>query len=148
MSLKRSSSELTHNPFKRSCSSLHILIVDDNPINIELLKRSLDKLFDSKQKRKPYIREASNGMEALELINQYPFFDIILLDIDMPLLNGIDTTKRIRNQGQMIPIIAVTTNDSIESRDNYIKIGIVSYNYNYYTLFFIYTLFYHFFKKE
>lgn len=124
MSLKRntSSSCITNNTRKRNCKCLNILIVDDNPINIILLKRSLDKLFNT---RKPQIKEAYNGIEALELVNQTTF-DIILLDIDMPLLNGIDTTKHIRKKGQMIPIIAVTTNDSIESRDNYMKIGIVS----------------------
>ncbi|KAI7873393.1 CheY-like superfamily [Mucor mucedo] len=103
---------------KKNHKGLHILIVDDNPINILILKKSLDRLLDT-----VHIKEASNGMEALQLLNKY-VFDLILLDIDMPLLNGIDTTKCIRNQGQMIPIIAVTTNDSLESRDNYIKIGI------------------------
>lgn len=124
MTLKRSvSSSCIHTTTsKRNCKGLNILIVDDNPINIVILKKGLDKLFTRK---KPHITEACNGIEVLELLTKNTF-DIILLDIDMPLLNGIDTTKCIRNKGQMIPIIAVTSNDSIESRDNYIKIGIVS----------------------
>ncbi|KAI8075810.1 CheY-like superfamily [Gilbertella persicaria] len=53
-------------------------------------------------------------------------FDIILLDIDMPLLNGVETAKQIRaNLNSTVPIIAVTTNDSIESKDNYLKVGMV-----------------------
>ncbi|GAA5800569.1 hypothetical protein HPULCUR_006005 [Helicostylum pulchrum] len=80
--------------------------------------------YDSRQADRHVldIKEASNGIAALELVNQFQF-DIILLDIDMPLLNGIDTTKSIRKNGQTIPIIAVTTNDSIESVDTYIQIG-------------------------
>jgi CheY-like chemotaxis protein len=103
-------------------SSLNILIVDDNPINIHILKKSLSKLLNTTTIKR--LEEANNGIEALNLLNQY-HFDIIFLDIDMPILNGIDTTKCIRKKGQKTPIIAVTTNDSIESRDNYIKIGMV-----------------------
>lgn len=125
MTQKRSASScITINTKRNKCyTCLNILVVDDNPINIILLKKCLDKLFHH---QKPQIKEAYNGIEALELVNEIDF-DIILLDIDMPLLNGIDTTKYLRKKGQTIPIIAITTNDSIESRINYSKIGIVSY---------------------
>lgn len=101
---------------------LSILMVDDNPINITILKKSLYKTTRKIRIRR--LESASNGIEALHLLNLY-HFDLILLDIDMPILNGIDTAKCIRKKGQTTPIIAVTTNDSIESRDNYIKIGMV-----------------------
>lgn len=99
---------------------LRILIVDDNPINLSILKKSLYILF-KKIKR---LEEANNGMEALDLINLH-LFDIILMDIDMPILNGIDTAKHIRKSNTTIPIIAVTTKDSIESRNLYKEIGMV-----------------------
>ncbi|KAI9331405.1 CheY-like superfamily [Pilaira anomala] len=104
---------------QNNCRELSILIVDDNPINILIMKKSLYKLLNKKRLE---IKEASNGVEALELVKHFQF-DIILLDIDMPLLNGMDTTKCLRKNGQTIPIIAVTTNDSIESRNTYIQIG-------------------------
>jgi CheY-like chemotaxis protein len=110
---------------------LNILIVDDNPININILNKSLNKIFNKSTMQIKRLEEASNGVEALNLLNHF-HFDIILLDIDMPILNGIDTTKCIREKGQTIPIIAVTTNDSIESRDNYIKIGMVCIQYIHY----------------
>lgn len=106
---------------QNNCRELSILIVDDNPINILIMKKSLYKLLNEKRLE---IKEASNGVEALELVKHFQF-DIILLDIDMPLLNGMDTTKYLRKNGQTIPIIAVTTNDSIESRNTYIQIGMV-----------------------
>lgn len=105
---------------KEEEEGLSILMVDDNPINITILKKSLYKTTRKIRIRR--LESASNGIEALHLLNLY-HFDLILLDIDMPILNGIDTAKCIRKKGQTTPIIAVTTNDSIESRDNYIKIG-------------------------
>jgi CheY-like chemotaxis protein len=120
-----------HNKRKRSQSrlfpispveeiGLRILIVDDNPINLNILKKSLHILF-KKIKR---LEEATNGVEALNLVNLH-LFDIILMDIDMPLLNGVETAKHIRKSNTTIPIIAVTTKDSIESRNLYKEIGMV-----------------------
>jgi CheY-like chemotaxis protein len=122
-----------HNKRKRSQSrlfpispvaeetGLNILIVDDNPINLNILKKSLHIIF-KKIKR---LEEANNGVEALNLIKLY-LFDVILMDIDMPLLNGIETAKHIRKSNTTIPIIAVTTKDSIKSRNLYKEIGMVS----------------------
>ncbi|KAL0082853.1 CheY-like superfamily [Phycomyces blakesleeanus] len=71
-----------------------------------------------------------SGVKALEVLGRHSF-DLVLLDIDMPLLNGIDTAKHIRHSNtfdvllsnQTIPIIAVTTNDSPEDKIAYIKAG-------------------------
>ncbi|CAO3629644.1 unnamed protein product [Mucor hiemalis] len=112
----------THLDLEEEGEGLSILMVDDNPINITILRKSLYKTTRKIRFRR--LESASNGIEALHLLNLH-HFDLILLDIDMPILNGIDTAKCIRKKGQTTPIIAVTTNDSIESRDNYIKIGMV-----------------------
>ncbi|KAI9027355.1 CheY-like superfamily [Phycomyces nitens] len=71
-----------------------------------------------------------SGVKALEVLCDHQF-DLILLDIDMPLLNGIDTAKNIRHSNtlnilqsnQTVPIIAVTTNDSPKDKLAYIKAG-------------------------
>lgn len=104
-------------------AGLNILIADDNPINLSILKKGLNILFKNIRR----LEEASNGHDALKLLHLHTF-DILLLDIDMPILNGIDTTKKIRKScclNSSIPIIAITTNYSIESRENYMKIGMV-----------------------
>ncbi|ORX52489.1 CheY-like protein [Hesseltinella vesiculosa] len=115
-----------------SSSSTHFprlkrfLLVDDNPINLELLKRMLGTLTTS------YITTmdcASNGCQALEYLEKNAY-DVIFMDIDMPILNGVETTIQIRTMSslilacnQAIPIIAVTTKDSLEARQLYKDVG-------------------------
>lgn len=101
-------------------SSINVLIVDDNPVNLGILKKYLIYIFDNKLNK---LNEACNGAEALDLLKIHTF-DLILLDIDMPILNGVETTKKIRETSS-IPIIAVTTNDSIKSRQIYSEVGMV-----------------------
>ncbi|KAG1066333.1 hypothetical protein G6F42_026681 [Rhizopus arrhizus] len=71
-----------------------------------------------------------SGVKALEILKCRPF-DLILMDIDMPILNGIETTKHIRSSSEFdilprnrkAPIVAVTTNDSSTWRATYKEIG-------------------------
>ncbi|KAI8338367.1 CheY-like superfamily [Chlamydoabsidia padenii] len=74
---------------------------------------------------------AHGGQQALHLL-EHQLYDVILLDIDMPGLNGVETTQLIRKQhsispildaNKTIPIIAVTTSDSLEARLMYRKVG-------------------------
>lgn len=80
-----------------------ILIVDDVPINRTVLKIMLRRMdFE--------VEEAVNGKEALEKFEENPA-DLILMDISMPVMNGLETTKHLRQEGHNIdelPIIAVT----------------------------------------
>ncbi|KAI8086497.1 CheY-like superfamily [Halteromyces radiatus] len=114
---------------KKETSALKILLVDDNPINLKLLRRKLSTLF-----KIHHMDLAYDGHQALQLLEQ-KLYDVILLDIDMPRLNGIETTRSIRQpikssssphileSNRTIPIIAVTTNDSYEERQLYQEVG-------------------------
>ncbi|MFK7833334.1 MAG: ATP-binding protein [Winogradskyella sp.] len=78
----------------------HILIVEDNRINQTVTKRILensDVICDI----------AQNGEEAVALVKKYAF-DLVLMDINMPVKNGIEATKEIRTFNKFIPIIALT----------------------------------------
>ncbi|RUO96035.1 CheY-like superfamily, partial [Jimgerdemannia flammicorona] len=109
--------------------SLRILIVDDNPINLHILSRSLYRnmahLVES-------IHTIKSGTLALELL-QHREFDCVLLDIDMPVLSGILTAQHIRNSDQYpilesnrrVPIVAVTTNDTADWKQLYAEAGMV-----------------------
>lgn len=106
---------------------LHVLLVDDNGINLQILSRLLNlHMSDSIE----HMELVKSGVKALEVLKCRPF-DLILMDIDMPVLNGIETTKHIRStvefdilpQNRKAPIVAVTTNDSQEWRQTYTKIG-------------------------
>jgi len=84
--------------------SLRVLLVDDQDINLRLAKRVLQKAGIA-------ICEAQNGREALEKWDEGEF-DLILMDIEMPVMSGIEATLAIRKQekisGEHTPIIAVT----------------------------------------
>jgi two-component system sensor histidine kinase/response regulator len=92
------------------------LIVEDNPINIRVAQIVLKGLS-------PHIQVAMNGLEAVELF-QTSKFDIILMDIRMPVMDGIEATLRIRKLEKLmktkdpVKIIALTANtfqEDIES---------------------------------
>ena len=79
-----------------------ILIAEDHPVN--------RKLFESILVKQGYnVILAENGQEALELAqSRHP--DLIFMDCQMPVMNGYESTRKIREQGLKIPIIAVTAN--------------------------------------
>ncbi len=81
-------------------SNSRILLVDDQETNLMVAKRLLEKNLLSTS-----CDTAKNGLEALEKVRKINY-DIILMDIEMPEMNGIDATKEIRKFDRKIPIIA------------------------------------------
>lgn len=106
---------------KYNLEHLKVLVVEDNPINSLLIKKIFANWDSSPQ-------FASNGYEALEKLEAEDF-DVILMDIHMPLLDGYATTKLVRslpdNAKSAIPIIALTAS---VSNDLYSKIREVGMN--------------------
>ena len=104
-------------------SSLRVLIAEDNPVNVMLMK----KLF-SKWKIIPTIAE--NGERAVEIV-QYGNFDIILMDLQMPVMNGFDAAMEIRKMTDpaksSIPIIALTASALFDIRDQVTNAGMNDY---------------------
>jgi len=96
-------------------SNFNILIVDDNRINQIVTQNIL--------KKKGYTCNlASNGMNAIEMIKKERF-DLVLMDINMPEMNGLDATKVIRTFNTNIPIIALTAVEEGEVRDQALDVG-------------------------
>ncbi len=91
---------------KSNKTHLKILIVEDNKINQMVTKKLLDK---SEHKCKI----AENGQEAINLVKMNTF-DLILMDIHMPVLNGFEASKKIRELGITTPIVALTASDKNE----------------------------------
>jgi signal transduction histidine kinase/ActR/RegA family two-component response regulator len=104
-------------------SNLRVLIAEDNPVNVMLMK----KLF-SKWKIVPTIAE--NGERAVEIV-QYGNFDIILMDLQMPVMNGFDASMEIRKMTDpaksSIPIIALTASALFDIRDQVTNAGMNDY---------------------
>ena len=106
-----------------SSKKITVMIVEDNKINMLLLKTIIKKVFTNAT-----IHEILNGQEAVlqfESINP----DIIFIDIQMPLMNGYEATKAIRKLklGENVPIIALTAGTEKEERDKCIKAGMNDY---------------------
>ncbi|MBE7639900.1 response regulator [Salegentibacter sp. BLCTC] len=86
-----------------------ILVVDDNKINQVVTRRILEK-----QNFECIV--ASNGVEAIEKAFAENF-DLILMDLNMPGINGMETTKRIREFNMLVPIVALTAVEIEEVRN-------------------------------
>jgi len=100
-----------------------IAIVDDHEIFRNGLKLLLNKIEDVN-----VVVEASNGIEFLELVEKYKDdIDIVFMDINMPLLDGIDTTEEIKKNYPEIKIIALTTFGDNEYFDKMIYAGAEGY---------------------
>ncbi|MEX2564583.1 MAG: response regulator, partial [Cyclobacteriaceae bacterium] len=100
-----------------------ILVAEDNPINMKLSKIILSKISPTIQ-----IIEVDNGLKAYEsVIQQKP--DLILMDVQMPIMNGYETSKAIRSieNGNEIPIIALTAGTVKGEKERCLQAGMDDY---------------------
>lgn len=88
---------------------LVILAVDDDIINLKLLKSMLMKNPDVKE-----VLEAKNGADAIGKIKERGDINLILLDIIMPVMNGLEMLKVVRSDEniEQVPIIVLTTDET------------------------------------
>ena len=98
--------------------TVHILLVDDEPLYLRLLKVNLESEGYE-------IVSARNGEEALEMVSQ-EIPDLIIMDVMMPKLDGIATCNRIR-QFSNVPIILLTALGDEQDRVNGLNIGADDY---------------------
>jgi len=100
-----------------------VLIAEDNPVNQTLLARIL-------KTRGLHVVAVANGQAAVEAVANETF-DLILMDIQMPVMDGIEATRRIRGQetpgGARISIIAVTANGLFQCRQECMDVGMDGY---------------------
>ena len=100
---------------EKSIKGMHVLLAEDNELNMEIAEFLL-------QNEGAEVTKARNGQEIVELFRKSEAgeFDVILMDIMMPVMNGYETTKMIRSldreDAKAIPIIAMTANAFTEDR--------------------------------
>ena len=100
-----------------------ILLADDNPMNLDLTARLL-------KKKGHQVTTAENGKEAVDLFLE-DTFDIILMDLEMPLISGIEATRQIRAKEKAsaidtpdyTPIVAMTAHDQETERTACLVVG-------------------------
>ena len=106
--------------------NLHALIVEDNPINQKMIQHTLKNMGISS-------KCADNGQEGFdEYYINHNEYDIIFMDIQMPILNGVDATKKIlqyeeNNDIKHTPIVAVTANALKGDRERFLSEGMDEY---------------------
>jgi PAS domain S-box-containing protein len=102
---------------------LHVLLAEDNTVNQRLLSRILEKMGHS-------VVVASDGAAALRLVT-HEQFDFVAMDMQMPVMDGLEATRQIRQQEQAtsrhLPIIAITANAFEEDRRKCTEAGMDGY---------------------
>ncbi|SOD12654.1 PAS domain S-box protein [Pedobacter xixiisoli] len=100
-------------------SKLHILVAEDNAINMMLTAAMLNRIVPNAQ-----LTKVTNGKEALEAC-KLSMPDLILMDLQMPLMNGYEATNEIRQleKGNTVPVIALTASHTMNEVDKSKKNG-------------------------
>lgn len=101
---------------------LHILVAEDNPINQLLVQKLL-------QEEGHTVDVVSNGEEAVHAVQQI-FYDIVLMDVQMPVMDGVEAASHIRllpDELGSVPIIAFTANAMQGQREEYLAAGLDDY---------------------
>lgn len=103
-------------------NDLRVLLVEDNPVNRRVARQFLEPVGAR-------ITEAVDGLAALTQLARQPF-DVVLLDVHMPVMDGIETIRQIRASGEPwaeIPVLAMTADAMIGDRERYLDEGMDGY---------------------
>ena len=115
---------LPYNPQNSALTTQHsedcILIVDDDDVSTLLL----NKTFKGENIT---LLSAENGMEAVELVQHHPEINLVLMDLQMPIMNGYEATKLIKQQHPDLPIIAQSAYSSKEEKEKAREAGCNSF---------------------
>jgi len=104
---------------KADFSQTKVLLAEDNHINQQVALGVLNKLGVQTD-------IASNGKQALDMLNKSNY-DLVFMDMQMPVMDGITATREIRSQNNSIPIIAMTANAMPEDREQCLEAGMNDY---------------------
>lgn len=117
------------NPWPVNKKALSILHVDDDQVDCMVIRKVLKNQGISEE-----IIQASNGEEALQLLQnrletQSRLPDLILLDINMPRMNGLELLQSIRSDERLchLPVFVLTTSDDSEDRQSAFRMNVAGY---------------------
>jgi PAS domain S-box-containing protein len=113
-------SNTTHNGLaQNTIANMRVLVVEDNTLNRAVAHAFLNR-------HKILVTEAIDGLHALEIVDKYKF-DLILMDIQMPTIDGIEVCSIIRSKGIQTPIVALTANAQQSEKTKCLKAGMNDY---------------------
>ena len=93
-----------------------VLLVEDNPVNRRLFRSILGQAGLE-------VEEAEHGQQALDLVAERPAFDLILTDLQMPVMDGYSLIRRLREAGHRTPLVALTANALGEEQGRCLDLG-------------------------
>jgi osomolarity two-component system sensor histidine kinase TcsA len=107
---------------KKLAHTTHLLLVEDNAINQTIMVRLLRSFGFEK------VDVAADGAEGLKMVTQKPLaYSLILMDISMPVMDGVTATRKIRAAGHSMPIVAMTANALKGDEEAYLAEGMNDY---------------------
>jgi two-component system, sensor histidine kinase and response regulator len=114
---------ITRHSIRESKRRLHILLAEDNAVNQKLATRMLERMGHT-------VTVASNGKKVLECL-EHEKFDLILMDVQMPEMDGFEATKAVRDlekaTGEHIPIVAMTAYAMKGDKEKCLDVGMDDY---------------------
>ena len=114
-----SGTTMAASPTTSALKGLRVLLVDDGPDNRAIVGHHL-------QRAGAHVTVAENGVKAIE-IAMSQIFGVVLMDMQMPEMDGYAATRELRRQGYGVPIIALTANAMSEDRDKCLAAGCTEY---------------------
>lgn len=112
---------LTKNPGRRQAQKIRIMLADDHPLLRQALRNVLEKNSDFE-----VIAEASDGEEAVRLATEL-VPDVVIMDISMPNLNGLEATKQIKASNPEIAVLVLTVHTDSEHIMSILRAGAGGY---------------------
>lgn len=99
---------------------MRLLLAEDDPLNRDMLLRRL-------RRRGFEVSEAANGAQALDLLRTQPALDAVLLDLDMPVLDGWGLLGALRDLGLQTPVFILSAHSLKEDRQRAAALGVSAY---------------------
>jgi DNA-binding NtrC family response regulator len=101
-------------------SDINLLLVDDEKPFVETMTKRLEK-------RNYKVRSVFSGQEAIKVLGEDPQIEVVILDVKMPGMDGIDTLKEIRLKFPLVEAIMLTGHATVESAIQGMKLGAYDY---------------------
>lgn len=101
---------------EKVAEKMHILVVEDHPVNRKLLVTFIQKFGATAY-------QAENGEEAVNIVKQNPNIDLVFMDIQLPILSGVEATVKIRQNNFNGIIVACTANNDNDDFEHYKNAG-------------------------
>ena len=99
---------------------MHLLIIEDDPRLVRLLRRLLEE-------DRHIVEMATTGLDGLDIAGATSGIDLIILDVGLPDISGLEVARRIRAAGSEVPVLMLTARDTVGDRVNGLDAGADDY---------------------